>query len=134
MKKEFLLYTAISGVAWLLDVAVLYLAALYLDMPVFLAAAIAYMIGLIVHYMLSIRYVFTYRQLADKPRAEILLYALTGVVGIVLSAGIVHIGSQLQLPLIWSKIAATLITFVVVFIIRKVTLFSDDGQNLRGAP
>jgi len=134
MKKEFLLYTCVSGIAWLVDVAILYLATLQLGMPAYLAAAIAYAIGLVVHYVLSVRYVFTYRRMAGYSRTEILVYALTGLAGIALSSGIVHIGDLLDLPLIASKIIATLFTFFAVFVIRKMALFSPVQNITRRSP
>ncbi len=132
MKKEILLYIAVSAIAWLVDVAVLYFAAILMGMPAYLAAALGYAVGLLVHYALSVRYVFTYRRMAGRRHAEMLLYALTGVLGIALSAGIVHIGTLLGLTLIVSKLIATGVTFIAVFIIRKRVLFStvqaDSGK------
>lgn len=133
MKKELLLYTAVSALAWLVDVAVLFFAAMQLNMPHYLAAATGYTVGLMVHYVLSVRYVFVYRRMAGQWRTELVLYFLTGLLGIALSAGIVHVGSLFGLPLIVSKLIATGVTFVVVFAVRKITLFTmaehGPGRN-----
>jgi len=124
MKKELLLYTAVSALAWLVDVAVLFFMAMQLNIPHYLAAATGYAVGLVVHYVLSVRYVFVYRRMAGQWRTELLLYLLTGLLGVALSAGIVHVGSLLGLPLIVSKLIATGVTFVAVFVVRKITLFT----------
>ena len=129
MKKELLLYTAVSALAWLVDVAVLFFAAMQLNMPHFLAAATGYTVGLVVHYFLSVRYVFVYRRMAGQWRTELLAYFLTGLLGVALSAGIVHVGSLLGLPLIVSKLIATGVTFVAVFVVRKITLFTTAEHS-----
>jgi putative flippase GtrA len=124
MKREFLLYAAVSVLALAIDILFLYIAAVRLAVPGYLAAALAYATGLIAHYLLSVRYVFAYRRLASQRRTELLVYALTGVLGIVLSAGIVHLGSLLGQSLAVSKLAAIAVSFVAVFMARKATLFS----------
>jgi putative flippase GtrA len=130
LKKEFLLYTVVSAIAWLVDVAVLYFAAMSLGMPHYLSAAIGYTVGLLVHYLLSVRFVFVYRKMAGQWRSEALVYLLTGLLGVVLSAAIVHAGSLLGLPLIISKVIATVITFVAVFAVRKIVLFTSGESRL----
>jgi putative flippase GtrA len=133
MKKEFLLYAVASALALAVDVAILYLAATRLAMPGYLAAALAYAVGLAVHYVLSVRYVFAYRRMASQRRNEIMVYALTGLVGIVLSAGIVHAGDLLDQSLAMSKLIAIAVSFIAVFMIRKVTLFSADKNSAKEA-
>ena len=63
MKKEFLLYAAVSVLALAIDILILYVAAVRLAMPGYLAAALAYAGGLVAHFLLSVRYVFAYRRL-----------------------------------------------------------------------
>jgi len=134
VRQEFLRYTAVSAVAWLVDVCVLYLAALQLGLPEYLSAAIGYSVGLVVHYLLSVRYVFNYRRMAGRAPVELAMYALAGLVGMVLSAGIVHIGTLLHMPLIVSKLVATAAAFVAVFGLRKVALFSSTGPDREHLP
>lgn len=126
MKKEFLLYAGVSVLALALDVAMLYVAAVRFSMPGYLAAALAYAAGLAVHYLLSVRYVFTFRRMASQRRTEATVYALTGLVGILISSGIVYIGELLGQSLAVSKIAAVVVSFAAVFVFRKLTLFSTD--------
>ena len=131
MKKEFLLYGAVSVVALAVDVLLLYFAVVSLGMPAVLAAALAYAAGLVVHYVLSVRYVFTFRRMAGC--GEAMVYALTGVMGILLSAGVVHIGGLLGQSLPVSKLVAVLPSFASVFIIRKMTLFSATMDEWKRA-
>jgi putative flippase GtrA len=133
MKKEFLLYAAVSALALAVDVAILYLATARFAMPSYIAAALAYAIGLAVHYVLSVRHVFTYRRMAAQRRTEVMVYALTGLVGILLSAGIVHAGDLLGQSLAVSKLAAIAVSFIAVFMIRKITLFSADKNSAKEA-
>ena len=115
------------------DIAVLYVAATHLAMPGYIAAALAYAFGLAVHYSFSVRYVFTYRRLVAQRRSEVIVYALTGLVGILLSAGIVYLGGVSGQTLAVSKLAAIVVSFIAVFMIRKATLFSAPA-NVRNSP
>lgn len=133
MKKEFLLYAAVSALALAVDVAILYLATARFAMPGYMAAALAYALGLAVHYGLSVRYVFTYRRMASQRRTEVMVYALTGLIGILLSAAIVHAGDLLDQSLAVSKLAAIAVSFIAVFMIRKITLFSTDKNSAKEA-
>ena len=133
MQKEFFLYAMVSALALVVDVAILYVIATQLALPAYLATALAYAFGLAVHYSLSVRYVFTYRRLVAQRRAEVVVYALTGVVGILLSAGIVYLGSVFGQTLVVSKLAAIIVSFIAVFMIRKATLFSAPS-NARNSP
>jgi putative flippase GtrA len=133
MKKEFLLYAAVSALALAVDVAILYFATASFALPSYLAAAFAYAIGLAVHYVLSVRYVFTYRRMATQRRTEIMVYALSGLIGILLSAGIVHAGDLLGQSLAVSKLIAIAVSFIAVFMVRKVTLFSASKSSAKEA-
>ena len=127
MKREFLLYAAVSVLALAIDILILYVAAARLAVPGYLAAGLAYAGGLVAHYLLSVRYVFAYRRLASRRRTEMLVYVLTGLLGILISAGIVYLGGLLGQSLAVSKLAAIAVSFVAVFMARKATLFSASA-------
>lgn len=98
-------------------------------MAEYLGAAVGYMVGLVVHYLLSVRYVFEYRRMLDYRHLELMLYVLSGVVGVALSAAIVHGGTLVGMPLIVSKMGATVAAFLAVFAIRKIALFSSGSAS-----
>ncbi len=133
MKKEFILYAVVSALALAVDLAILYSATARFAMPSYLAAALAYAIGLAAHYVLSVRYVFAYRRMASQRRTEAVIYALTGLAGILLSAGIVYAGSSFGQSLAVSKLVAIAVSFIAVFMIRKVTLFSTNKNSGKAA-
>ncbi len=133
MKKEFLLYAVVSALALAVDLVILYFATTRFALEGYVAAALAYAIGLAVHYLLSVRYVFVYRRMASRRRTEVVVYAVTGLVGVLLSAGIVYAGEMLAQPLAVSKLVAVATSFMAVFIIRKITLFSTDNNSMKGA-
>lgn len=133
MKREFFLYLAVSVVALVFDISVLYAAVNLLSMPAYLAAALAYAVGMVVHYLLSVRYAFVFRRLAENRRAEATIYALTGALGILINSAIVHIGGTLAYSLMASKLAAISVSFITIFVIRKITLFSQTTKELKRA-
>ena len=124
MKKELIGYAFVSIVALAVDVSILYVATYRLGMPSYLAAILGYSSGLVVHYLLSVRYVFTHRRMGQRCRLEAMLYALTGIIGCAISSGTVFLGDLLEQPLIMSKFAAVIVSFVVIFVARKTLLFS----------
>ena len=120
-------YAAVSAVALGIDVALLWLFVTRLAIREFVAAAIAYAAGLAVHYALSVRHVFAFRRLGHRRRIEATVYALSGLLGIALSAAVVQAGTMLGQPLAISKAAAVAGTFVAVFLMRKAVLFSGSA-------
>ena len=113
--------------------SLLHLAAAKLTMPGYLAAALGYTAGLVAHYVLSVRYVFAFRRMLSQRRREALIYALTGLIGVLLSAGIVRVGELIGQSLAVSKLAAIGASFIAVFMIRKITLFSVGSRAAQSA-
>ena len=79
--------------------------------------------GLVLIYVLSVRWVFARRALRDA-RAEFVLFAALGLVGLLLNALTLFVGTALGLALPLAKTASAGIGFVANFVTRKVLLFS----------
>ncbi len=130
---EFSAYVIVSLLALSVDVLILYLLAgvFSLDKP--LSAAIAYLVGLALHYRLATLRVFTYRRYARQQGRELAGYVLTGLIGVVTSYLIVLVGTQLQIALAMSKAVAVFVSFGLTYIARRSLLFSRDPKS-RAAP
>jgi len=94
------------------------------DLDYRIAAPIGFSLGLATIYALSIRWVFGHRRLKDV-RAEFVLFAALGLVGLVLNQAIITIGMEfLNLSDWMSKIASAGVVFCFNFGSRKLLLFT----------
>lgn len=88
------------------------------------AAPIGFGLGLATIYVLSVRWVFSQRRLADA-RAEFALFALIGLAGMALNQLVVYAGvDRLALSYELAKLASAAIVFSFNFIFRKILLFT----------
>jgi putative flippase GtrA len=117
-------YLAASAVALAID-ASLYLGLIrFLDIHYLAAAPIGYVIGVIVIYVLSTKWVFRNRRL-KKAQHEFLIFALIGVVGLVLNQLVIFFCiDRLSTSYELAKLASAAIVFGFNFSGRKLLLFT----------
>ena len=120
--REFAYYFLASLLALSADMAVLLTLARVIH---YLAAATAgFLVGALVAYFLSIRFVFGRRRLAHAARRELIIFAVIGVVGLGVNNAVIFAAVEtVALPLAVAKILAAGITFLVNFGLRKRLLF-----------
>lgn len=117
-------YSFVGGVAFAVDYGTLFLLTEYAGFPYLVSAAIAFIAGLVVNYLLSISWVFNQNR-SENPTKEFLFFAAIGVVGLLLNELIMYIGTDLfHLHYMFSKIISTVIVFFWNFFARKVLLFN----------
>ena len=122
--RQFLRYSAASGLAFGMDVLLLYLLVERAGLHYLLAASLSYLLGLLCHYLLAIRWVFDFRRL-PRWQHEFALYALAGLAGLglnVLAIGV--LAGQLGLGYLPAKLAAGALTVLFNFAARKLLLFT----------
>jgi putative flippase GtrA len=90
------------------------------------AAPIGFALGLAVIYVLSIRWVFRERRIADR-RAEFALFALIGLAGMALNQLIIYTGVRLLAASPeTAKIVSAGMVFCFNFVSRKLLLFTGS--------
>lgn len=88
------------------------------------AAPIGFGLGLAVVYVLSVRWVFGHRRLANA-RAEFALFALIGLAGMALNQMVVYAGvEQFALSYEAAKVVSAGTVFTFNFVTRKLLLFT----------
>ena len=117
-------YTLVSALALALDFA-LYLALTSLAVWPPLAGVLGYAAGTVLHYLLSVRFVFDARA-TDKAHARLFSeFAVTGVSGMAATAIVIAAATDLAgasaLP---AKILAAGVSFLLVFALRRAVVFS----------
>ena len=116
-------YFAASLAALALDAALLWFGTQRLGLASWSAGAVAYGAGLVLVYVLSIHLVFATRAVRDTKR-EFLVFALLGVIGLVLNSATLFVATGLGIALPIAKALSAGIGFVANFVSRKVLLFT----------
>lgn len=120
---QFIRYGFVGGVAFLADYGSLFFFAAIVGLHYLLSAAIAFVIGLTVNYLLSISYVFSASRKTEI-WVEFTVFLIIGVVGLGLNELIMWCGcDMLNLHYMIVKLISTGIVFFWNFLARKFILF-----------
>lgn len=115
-------YLIASLAALALDVTVLQLAASLIHY--LLAASLGFVVGAVAMYLLSTRWVFRRRKLADRTPIEFSAFVAIGLAGLALNDLVIYVGvDRLGLALLSAKLAAAGASFLFNYTARKLALF-----------
>jgi putative flippase GtrA len=121
---QFIRYATVGALAFGIDTLTLYLLVEYAGMYYLAAASLGYLLGILCHYLFSIRWVFDFRRLADW-RHEFALFALVGAAGLALNALIIGLlVEQTGLGYLAAKMVAGVLIVLFNFGARKLLLFT----------
>jgi len=116
-------YTFVGGVAFLADFGLLAGLTELAGMNYLISAAIAFIVGLTVNYLLSVRWVFASRTLESRT-AEFTVFALIGIVGLGLNELFLWLLTDfVGWHYLVSKLVTTAIVFFWNFLARRLVLF-----------
>ena len=116
-------YLAASVAALALDATLLWACVSRLGWPIWLSGAVAYASGLVLIYLLSVRWVFAARSMRSAG-TEFLLFAGLGLLGLVLNSATLTIATSFGVALPVAKAISAGIGFTTNFLTRKWILFS----------
>jgi putative flippase GtrA len=92
-----------------------------------LAGAVGYLAGLVLHYVLSVRFVFDVARSAKSHARLFSEFVVSGAVGLCITAGTIAISTDIaHLPPVVGKAAAVVMSFAVVFILRRAIVFAPS--------
>lgn len=121
---QLLRYGIVGGIAYCVDFGFLIFLTEVIKIHYLISAAIAFILGLLTNYALSIFWVFSKRTLADK-RIEFLIFSIIGIIGLGLNEVIIWFFTELiHFHYLISKIFSTIVVFFWNFLARKKVLFS----------
>ena len=116
-------YGFVGGLAFIADYGSLYALTEWFGVPYLVSAAVAFIIGLTVNYILSNIIVFSTHRLNNR-WAEFLIFAIIGVIGLGLNELIMYCAVELiGLHYMVAKLISTALVFFWNFFARKMTLF-----------
>lgn len=120
---QWLRYGIVGGTAFIADYGSLYLLTDIVGLHYLWSAAIAFIIGLVVNYLLSISWVFATSRRANV-WLEFIVFATIGVIGLGFNELIMWCGCDLLgMHYMLTKLISTAIVFVWNFLARKFVLF-----------
>jgi putative flippase GtrA len=121
---QFFKYVFVGGIAYCVDFGSLFFLTEVVKIHYLVSAAIAFILGLLTNYALSIFWVFSKRTLANK-RTEFLVFSMIGLVGLGLNEVIIWFFTEsMHFHYLISKIFSTVVVFIWNFTARKKILFS----------
>ena len=116
-------YIFVGGAAFIVDFGSLFILTDFFGVYYLISAAIAFILGLLANYILSVNWVFNRRTLENR-KFEFGIFALIGIIGLGLNEVIIwFFTDNLQIYYLYSKIISAVIIFFWNFLARKFTLF-----------
>lgn len=123
LATQFFKYLVVGGTAFVFDFATLFLLTEYAHIPYLTSAAIAFIIGLNINYILAKYFVFTGSKVANL-KAEYALVVFVSITGLALNQGLIwFFTEQVGIFYLYSKMLSTCIILVYNFWIRKKFIF-----------
>lgn len=122
-------YLFAGGLAFVVDVSVLYCLTEFLGLYYLLSSVIGFVIGLIITYVLSVVWIFDERR-TEHRLLEMMVFSLIGGVGIALTGLFMWIfTSVVLLHYLYSKGLTTIIVFGWNFLAKKGILFTKRKKD-----
>ncbi len=116
-------YFFVGGSAFLIDISFLYSLTDFFGIFYLTSAAIAFIMGLLTNYILSISWVFSKRTY-DNTISEFTLFTILALFGLTLNEFLLWgLTNSLNIYYLYSKLIAAGIIFFFNFFIRKIILF-----------
>jgi len=116
-------YLFVGGAAFIVDFLSLFILTDFFGIYYLISAAIAFILGLIVNYLLSISWVFNKRKLKNR-HLEFGMFVIIGIMGLGFNEVFIWFFTQdLQIYYLISKIFAAIIILFWNFFARKYILF-----------
>ena len=121
-------YLFVGGCAFIVDWGSLFVFK-QLGCGLFLATALAFILGLTANYLLSKAFVFKAEKTKVNNAAEFVIYAVIGVIGLGLTELLMFIlAEKLMIHYLIAKIIAAAIVLVCNFVARKLILYRSDSN------
>ena len=120
---QFMRYIFVGGFAFVVDYFLLYICTELGRLHYLLSATLSFVVGLIVNYILSTKWIFTKSKISSTT-IEFFVYGIIGVIGLILTDILLYIFTDLMhIHYMISKIITAVIVMIWNFIGRRTILF-----------
>lgn len=129
LRHDLIRYFAASAIALAADLGTLSLCLRVLHLSLGWSASVGFLVGALVAYLLSIRWVFRQRAFADAPAVEFLAFVGIGIAGLGITQLLLWVGVvKLHLLPELVKLGAAVTTFAFNYLVRKTLLFAASAH------
>jgi len=117
---QFLRYGIVGGIAAVVNIGMLYVFTELFGLHYIFSNILAFTLGLIVNYFLSVKYVFS-KERKENRKLEFIVHIVIGIIGLSLDTLLVYLFTdKADLYYMMSKIISTAIVFIYNFASRKI--------------
>lgn len=117
-------YGLVSLLAFVIDVAALAALVKFAYWHYLAAAAVSFILGGVLAYLLCIRFVFRYRRI-DHTGLELSSFVGLGLVGLAVNTVVIYLAVEYAgLALPFAKLSASAGTFITNYLLRRMLLFT----------
>jgi putative flippase GtrA len=125
--RELWAYALVSGVALAVDASILWTLVKRLAWHYLPASAASFTAGAVVSYVLSVRFVFQFRNVSCR-QLEFMYFVVLGLVGLLVNAAALSLAiTCIGFGLLTAKLMAAGCTFTANFVLRRQLLFAPPG-------
>ena len=124
--EQLVRYCFSGGLAFVVDFGVLWLVTEIGHLHYLIGAFCGYTIGLIITYLLSIKWIFSERKL-NSQSAEFIIFTIIGLCGLLLTQGCMYVFTEFMFGVehyLYSKLLTTVIVSLFNFALKKILLFT----------
>jgi putative flippase GtrA len=126
---ELIGYAMATGVAFAIDIGLLTILASYVGLHYVASAVLAFAVASVVMYLLSVRFVFRYRRVAN-PTRELSYFIGIGVLVLGFQTAVMAAAVELfHVHYLAGKLGAAGCTFFANFLIRRTVLFTPPSPD-----
>jgi putative flippase GtrA len=116
-------YTIVGGIAFIIDFSSLFAFTEFLDFHYLFSAALAFTLGLITNYSLSVSWVFDKRSVQNRHK-EFVAFTLIGLMGLLFNEFFMWFFTEIvAFHYLISKLCSTFFVYAWNFTVRKLLLF-----------
>lgn len=116
-------YTLVGGVAFIVDFGFLFILTEYMGCHYLISATLSFLMGLLVNYLISTRWVFRESKISNR-KVEFILFGLIGLMGLGLNNLFIYLLTDLMgVYYMVSKLVTAVLVYLWNFLGRRYFLF-----------
>ena len=124
---QFIRYFFVGGIAAVVNIGSLFVFVDLCDINYLIANVFSFILGLLVNFLLSKKFVFTNENSMNKAM-EFGIHTIIAVIGLVIDTSILHLFTSKKVYYMLSKLISTAITFIWNFLARKILYIFIDKR------
>ena len=125
-------YGLSGGIAFVADFGILWFVTSICHAHYLVGAFCGYTVGLVITYLLSIKWIFSDRKLSSRQGAEFLIFTIIGLVGLLLTQGLMYLFTEYLFGTdryLYSKLLTAVLVALFNFAMKKLLLFSQSNPS-----